>query len=97
MFVSFAQTLARFPFLTRASIFFIPIFSTYNTPNKCKMEDTQTYRLDETTGTMEITLHHVDGQNIVYWEDIERAFPGVKRIHGGNSVIKFLRGSDYQR
>jgi hypothetical protein len=61
------------------------------------MEDIQSYRLDEAMDTTEITLHHVDGQNIVYWEDIERAFPGVKRIHNGNSVIKFLRETDYQR
>ncbi|KAG0196159.1 hypothetical protein BGX33_001991, partial [Mortierella sp. NVP41] len=46
--------------------------------------------------TMEITLNHVDGQNIVYWEDIEQVFPGVKRVRNGNSVIKFLRGSDQQ-
>jgi hypothetical protein len=61
------------------------------------MEDTQSYRLDEAMDITEITLHHIDGQNIVYWEDIERAFPGVKRIHSGNSVIKFHRGTDYQR
>ncbi|KAF9551518.1 hypothetical protein EC957_008187 [Mortierella hygrophila] len=46
--------------------------------------------------TMEITLNHVDGQNIVYWEDIEQAFPGVKRVSTGYSVIKFLRGPDQQ-
>ncbi|KAF9536772.1 hypothetical protein EC957_009735, partial [Mortierella hygrophila] len=46
--------------------------------------------------TMEITLSHVDGQSIVYWEDIEQVFPGVKRVSNGSSVIKFLRGSDQQ-
>ncbi|KAF9117739.1 hypothetical protein BGW39_001849, partial [Mortierella sp. 14UC] len=46
--------------------------------------------------TVEITLNHVDGQNIVYWEDIEQVFPGVKRVRNGNSVIKFLRGFDQQ-
>lgn len=60
------------------------------------MEDTQSFHLIETTDTVEITLHHVEGQNIVYWEDIERTFPGVKRVHNGSSVIKFLRGSDQQ-
>ncbi|KAG9069807.1 hypothetical protein KI688_009132 [Linnemannia hyalina] len=58
------------------------------------MEGTQSFRLIETMDTMEITLNHVDGQNIVYWEDIEQVFPGVKRVSNGYSVIKFLRGSD---
>ena len=61
------------------------------------MENTQSFRLIETMDTMEITLSHVDGQNIIYWEDIEQAFPGVKRVRNGTSVIKFLRGSDQQR
>ncbi|KAF9115390.1 hypothetical protein BGW39_003061, partial [Mortierella sp. 14UC] len=60
------------------------------------MEDTQSFRLIETMDTVEITLNHVDGQNIVYWEDIEQVFPGVKRVRNGNSVIKFLRGSEQQ-
>jgi hypothetical protein len=61
------------------------------------MENTQSFRLIDTMDTVEITLNHVDGQNIVYWEDLEQAFPGVKRVHNGTSVIKFLRGSDQQR
>jgi hypothetical protein len=60
------------------------------------MKDTQSFRLIEATDTTEITLHHIDGQNIVYWEDIERAFPGVKLVHSDNSAVKFLRGSDCQ-
>ena len=61
------------------------------------MEDTRSFRLIETTDTVEITINHVDGQNIIYWEDIEQAFPGVKRVRSGKSMIKFLRGSDQQR
>ncbi|KAG0255867.1 hypothetical protein BGZ95_005656, partial [Linnemannia exigua] len=60
------------------------------------MEETQSFRLNETMDTVEITLNHVEGQNIVYWEDIEQAFPGAKRVRNGSSVIKFLRGSDQQ-
>ncbi|KAG9060730.1 hypothetical protein KI688_008941 [Linnemannia hyalina] len=60
------------------------------------MEDTQSFHLIETMDTVEITLNHVKGQNIVYWEDIEQVFPGVKRVRNGKSVIKFLRGSDQQ-
>ncbi|KAF9308110.1 hypothetical protein BGZ91_007961, partial [Linnemannia elongata] len=60
------------------------------------MEDTQSFHLIETTDTVEITLHRVGEQNIVYREDIERVFPGVKRVRNGSSAIKFLRGSDHQ-
>ncbi|KAG0041772.1 hypothetical protein BGZ89_007242, partial [Linnemannia elongata] len=45
---------------------------------------------------VEINLHHVGGQNIIYWEDIERVFPGVKRVLNGSSAIKFLPGSNQQ-
>ncbi|KAF9536342.1 hypothetical protein EC957_011320, partial [Mortierella hygrophila] len=58
------------------------------------MEDTQSCRLIETTDTMKITLNHVDGQNIVYWKDIEQVFPGVKRVSDGYSEIEFVRGFD---
>ncbi|OAQ25001.1 RNI-like protein [Linnemannia elongata AG-77] len=60
------------------------------------MGDTQSFRLIESTDTVEITLHHGDGQNIIYWEDIERVFLGVKRVCNGSSVITFLRVSDQQ-
>ncbi|KAG0263798.1 hypothetical protein BGZ95_003721 [Linnemannia exigua] len=60
------------------------------------MVNTQSSRLIETMETVEITLNHVEGQNIVSWEDIEQAFPGAKRIRNGSSVIKFLRTSDQQ-
>ncbi|KAF9927793.1 hypothetical protein BGZ67_007328, partial [Mortierella alpina] len=43
--------------------------------------------------TVRITFSHVGGQNIVHWEDIEQAFPGVKRVLNGTSVITFHRAS----
>jgi hypothetical protein len=78
-----------------------PLFSSllYHPPSiylTRAMDDTQSFRLVETSDSMEITLHHVDGQNIIYWEDIEHIFPGVKRIHRGNSAIRFLRRPDCQ-
>ncbi|KAF9343461.1 hypothetical protein BGX26_005690, partial [Mortierella sp. AD094] len=44
--------------------------------------------------TMEITVDHVGGQNIIYWEDIEQVFPGVKHVLNGKVAIKLLRGLD---
>ncbi|KAK3848092.1 MAG: hypothetical protein J3R72DRAFT_518798 [Linnemannia gamsii] len=60
------------------------------------MEDTQSFRFIGTTDTVEITLNHVEGQNVVYWEDIEQVFPGVQRVRNGKSVIKFLQVSDQE-
>ncbi|KAG0278930.1 hypothetical protein BGZ96_002145, partial [Linnemannia gamsii] len=58
------------------------------------MEDTQSFRLIETMNTVEITPKHVDGQNIVYWEDIEQVFPGVKYVKDGKVAINIMRDSD---
>ncbi|KAF9952250.1 hypothetical protein BGZ70_000672 [Mortierella alpina] len=60
------------------------------------MTTTQSFRLTETKDTTELGITHVDGQTTVSWGDIEQAFPGVKQIRGGNSVIKFHRGSSQQ-
>ncbi len=56
------------------------------------MEVIQSFRLDDALTTAEINLYHAEGQTIVNWQDIEQAFPGVKRVFNGNSVIRFSRG-----
>ncbi|CAO3568633.1 unnamed protein product [Mortierella alpina] len=60
------------------------------------MDQSQSFRLIETLDTVEITLNHVEGQNIVSWEVIEQLFPGVKRIRNGTSVIKLQRNASQQ-
>ncbi|KAF9944882.1 hypothetical protein BGZ72_001879, partial [Mortierella alpina] len=60
------------------------------------MNRTRSFRLIETLDTVEITLSHVEGQNMVSWEDIEHVFPGVHRVRNGSSVIKFHRSSSQQ-
>ncbi|KAF9568331.1 hypothetical protein EC968_002984 [Mortierella alpina] len=60
------------------------------------MEETQSFRLVETTDTVKITINHVEGQDMVHWEDIEQAFPGAKRVRNGTSVINFTRSSGPQ-
>ncbi|KAF9282771.1 hypothetical protein BGZ68_005757 [Mortierella alpina] len=54
------------------------------------------YPLVKTVDTVELTLTHVGGQTIVSWDDIERAFPGMKRVQDGRSAIKFVGGSSQQ-
>ncbi len=56
------------------------------------MEKPRPFRLNEVLATAQITLNHVEGQNIVSWDDIEEVFPGVERVRNGSSVIKFCRG-----
>jgi hypothetical protein len=58
------------------------------------MEATQSFRLAGGTDIEEIPCCHVNGQTIVYWDDIERVFPGVKNIKNGNVSVILLRDSN---
>ena len=88
---------SRNPFLTYSRSFLCSI-STQTTTHRFKaMEVTRSFHLIETLDTLEITLNHVEGQNMVSWENIENVFPGVRRIRNGSSVIKFHRSSSQQR
>ncbi|KAF9949481.1 hypothetical protein BGZ72_008762 [Mortierella alpina] len=60
------------------------------------MQVAQSCSLKEARDTVELALTHVGGQTIVSWEDLEHAFPGVKRVPEGTSVIKFLKESNQQ-
>ncbi|KAG0322222.1 hypothetical protein BGZ99_003421, partial [Dissophora globulifera] len=51
------------------------------------MEDTQSFRLIGTTQIEKIPIQHIDGQSVVYWESIERAFPGVRQVKNDNVAI----------
>jgi hypothetical protein len=55
------------------------------------MEANQSFRLSGKTSIVEIPCDHVDGQHIIFWDDIEQAFPGVQVVKSGNVVIKLLR------
>ncbi|KAF9345282.1 hypothetical protein BGX26_003321, partial [Mortierella sp. AD094] len=61
------------------------------------VEETQSFRLIGTTDTVEINVNHVGRQNIVYWEDIEQVFPGVKHVQNGKVAVNMLRGLDGTR
>ncbi|KAF9088089.1 hypothetical protein BGX27_002752, partial [Mortierella sp. AM989] len=62
------------------------------------MEEYQAFRVPGKAAEVEnINVDNVDGQNIIYWEDIEQVFPGVQHVRNGKSVVKFLRAPNQQR
>jgi hypothetical protein len=50
-----------------------------------------------TSDIKNIPCDHLDGQGIVYWDDIEQVFPGVKYVERGNVAINLLRDSNRVR
>ncbi|KAF9350266.1 hypothetical protein BGX34_001315 [Mortierella sp. NVP85] len=61
------------------------------------MEDTQLFRLAGKTAVEKIPCDHVHGLTIVYWEDIERVFPGAKHIKCDGIIVNLLRDSNRKR
>jgi hypothetical protein len=57
------------------------------------MKDIQLFRLVGKTA-VEIA---VNGQTMVYSEDIEQVFPGVKHVKSGDAIVKLLRDSKENR
>jgi len=61
------------------------------------MDKTQYFRLAGTTDVKKIPYEHVDGHEVVFWEDIERVFPGTKHIKCDGVVVHLLRDSNRKR
>ena len=61
------------------------------------MEKTQPFRLIGNKDILEILVNTVDGQDVVYWEDIEQVFPGAKHVQKGKVAIIMSRDSDGNR
>jgi len=57
------------------------------------MEETQSFRVLGEKDVEEITFDQVDGQDVIYWEDIVHVFPTVKHVKNGNINVKLLRDS----
>jgi hypothetical protein len=57
------------------------------------MEATQSFRLAGGTHIEGILCSHVNGQAVIYWDDIELVPPGVKRIKSGSVSMTPLRDS----
>ena len=58
------------------------------------MQETQSFRLIGKNKVEKIPCDQVDGQNIVYWEDIEVLFPGVSHIMNGDVLVTAMRDHD---
>jgi hypothetical protein len=61
------------------------------------MDGTQHFRLAGTAAIEKIDYDHVDGHNVIYWEDIEQVFPGVKHVKCNGVAVNLLRDSDRKR
>ncbi|KAF9364112.1 hypothetical protein BGX34_002479 [Mortierella sp. NVP85] len=61
------------------------------------MDVIQSFRLSGTTDVEEIACDQVDGENVIYWEDIKDAFPGVHTVKHGKRTVKKLRDSKGNR
>ncbi|KAF9944207.1 hypothetical protein BGZ72_002660, partial [Mortierella alpina] len=57
------------------------------------MEETQSFRLIGTSEIEKIPIQHVDGQDFVYWEDIEQVFPAIKHVKNGDVTVTMARDS----
>lgn len=58
---------------------------------------TQSFRPLGTSKIEEIPCDSVDGQPIVYWDDIEHVFPNVRHVRNGESMVTLLRDLNRNR
>ena len=61
------------------------------------MDKTQHFRLAGTNAVKKIPFEHVDEHNVIFWEDIERVFPGVEQVECDGAVVNLLRDSNRKR
>jgi len=61
------------------------------------MDGTQSFRIFGTSDIKNIDVDIVNGQNVIYWEDIEQVFPKVGHICNCSSVVKLVRDSNRTR
>ncbi|KAF9347853.1 hypothetical protein BGX34_002844 [Mortierella sp. NVP85] len=61
------------------------------------MDETQLFRLTGTTVIEKIPYENIDGHNVIYWDDIEQVFPGVKHIKCKDVTVRLLRDSNQMR
>lgn len=61
------------------------------------MEETQSFHLIGNMAIKKIRCHHVDGQSVIYWEDVKHFFPGVMYVKNGDVGISFMRDSNGNR
>ncbi|KAK3817462.1 MAG: hypothetical protein J3Q66DRAFT_400800 [Benniella sp.] len=59
------------------------------------MVTTQSFRLLGKPDIKDIAYDQFDGENVVFWEDIEQVFPSIKYITNGNTIIPTVKGSNW--
>ncbi|KAF9356839.1 hypothetical protein BGX26_004654 [Mortierella sp. AD094] len=57
----------------------------------------QSLRLIGGTEIENLTCDNLDGQDIIYWDDIKQVFPGAQHVKNGSVVVGLLRGPDRSR
>ncbi|KAF9386251.1 hypothetical protein CPC16_007613 [Podila verticillata] len=57
------------------------------------MDETQSFRLIGRTNIIKIPVKQVQGQTVIYWDDIELFFSGVKYVMNGDVGITLMRDS----
>ena len=58
------------------------------------MEETQSFRLNGTAEVVKIPIQHVDGQNVVDWDDIKQVFPGIQYVRNGDVSVNMMKDSN---
>jgi hypothetical protein len=56
------------------------------------MDETQLFRLPGKTDIRKIPCdHQPDGQLVIFWDDIEQFFPGVRHVTSGEVFVKMMK------
>ncbi|KAF8920966.1 hypothetical protein BGZ58_004172, partial [Dissophora ornata] len=55
------------------------------------MQRTQSFRLLRTNDVEEIPCFHVNGEYVVYWDDIEQVFPQLRQVKNGKITVTLMR------
>ncbi|KAK3817451.1 MAG: hypothetical protein J3Q66DRAFT_430885 [Benniella sp.] len=66
-------------------------------PKPTMVTTTQSFRLLGKPDLKDIVCDQIDGENVIFWEDIEQVFPGVRYTANGNTVISMMRDSNRKR
>ncbi|KAI8597523.1 hypothetical protein EDD21DRAFT_446956 [Dissophora ornata] len=61
------------------------------------MVEAQSFRLIGKSDIEKLPLCNVNGENIIYWEDIQQVFPGVKHVKNGEFTVSMMRDSHQVR
>jgi len=62
------------------------------------MERTQAFRVAGTEAMIKaIKVEQVSEKNVIFWDDIEKEFPGVHFVKDDGIMVRFLKDSNGKR